>query len=157
MRYSSVLASLFVAGVIGTPVADPAIDYEIKYVEITTTITVSGNPTPEAQPNFDFGPEYAPEPIYIPNVYMPEQDSQPDQQPEPQPEQDFEEVTQDEAPQQDSSRPSAGSPDGDFQSKVLHHHDIHRRNHSAEPLIWSDALASFALQTAQTCVYDHDT
>ena len=163
MRYSSVLATLLVAGVIGKPVADPAIDYDIKYVRVTKTVVVSGDATPEPEYFFDYDhgsdskspgmfiPEPAPvpevidsEPVPLPEIAEPDFDS------ESQPEDDFE------APQGGSSSVS-GSPDGDFQSKVIYHHNIHRKNHTSEDLNWSEALASIALQTAQKCVYEHDT
>ncbi|OAP65040.1 hypothetical protein AYL99_01012 [Fonsecaea erecta] len=40
---------------------------------------------------------------------------------------------------------------------VLRHHNIHRSNHSADPLIWSPSLADTARVIAETCVYGHVT
>ncbi|OAL40605.1 hypothetical protein AYO20_00341 [Fonsecaea nubica] len=40
---------------------------------------------------------------------------------------------------------------------VLRHHNIHRTNHSADPLVWSSSLADTARLIAETCVYGHDT
>jgi uncharacterized protein YkwD len=40
---------------------------------------------------------------------------------------------------------------------ALDHHNIHRANHSAPPLVWDQALADTAMKLAQTCVYGHDT
>ena len=171
MRYSSVVASLFVAGAICNPVADPAIDYKVKIVEITTTVVVSGNPTPESEPEF-----FDPEPAYIPYVYLPEDNVQsaPDFQPEQnfvpdfQPEQDFqpeEPVEIDPVPEPESEpefetddepQQVSGSADGDFQARVLFHHNIHRANHSAPEIEWDESMASFAAQTAQSCIYGHD-
>ena len=42
-----------------------------------------------------------------------------------------------------------------YQGLVLQHHNIHRSNHSANPLVWNDTLANYAEQTAKTCVYAH--
>ncbi|KIW34537.1 uncharacterized protein PV07_01314 [Cladophialophora immunda] len=40
---------------------------------------------------------------------------------------------------------------------VLRHHNIHRSNHSADPLVWSSSLADTARVIAETCVYGHVT
>jgi uncharacterized protein YkwD len=45
---------------------------------------------------------------------------------------------------------------GDYVSTALYHHNVHRANHSASDLSWDDTLASYALNTAQTCVFAHD-
>jgi uncharacterized protein YkwD len=37
----------------------------------------------------------------------------------------------------------------------LHHHNIHRANHSAPDLTWSDSLAATAQKIGETCVYAH--
>lgn len=169
MRYSSVLASLFVAGVIGKPIADPAVDYDVKVVKVTKTITISGDATPEPQfkldsdheHNYGFdlqradGPSFfIPEPAPIPDVI----DSEPVPLPKV-PDSDFssEPIEEDEPPQNEGSSSVSGSPDGDFQSRVLYHHDIHRVNHSASGISWSDTLASIAQETAERCIYEHDT
>jgi uncharacterized protein YkwD len=39
----------------------------------------------------------------------------------------------------------------------VYHHNIHRVNHSAPALSWSDSLASYAAQAAGRCVFEHDT
>lgn len=179
MYYSSVLASLFVAGVIGKPIADPAVDYDVKVVKVTKTITMSGDATPEPhykidsdrehnfEHNFDFDFQrddessiFIPEPAPIPEVI----ESEPVPLPEV-PESDFsfepveeaEPVEDSEPSQNEGSSSVSGSPDGDFQDKVLYHHDIHRVNHSASGISWSDTLASIAQETAERCIYEHDT
>lgn len=43
-----------------------------------------------------------------------------------------------------------------YKSLVLHHHNIHRRNHSAEDLVWDDTMAKYAEIVAKTCVYGHN-
>lgn len=44
----------------------------------------------------------------------------------------------------------------DYASTALYHHNIHRANHSAPAMTWSDAHASYAAQTARSCVFKHD-
>ncbi|KAL8996180.1 MAG: hypothetical protein Q9169_004246 [Polycauliona sp. 2 TL-2023] len=66
------------------------------------------------------------------------------------------------APEQKASPPAQSSgASGEvgtegYKSAVLEHHNIHRSNHSADPLQWDDTLASYAEQVAKKCVYDHD-
>lgn len=43
-----------------------------------------------------------------------------------------------------------------YNALALAHHNIHRRNHSAPDLIWSDQLAYTASKIANSCVYAHD-
>jgi outer membrane biosynthesis protein TonB len=45
----------------------------------------------------------------------------------------------------------------DFQSTALYHHNVHRFNHSAGALEWSDEHAQYAETLAKTCVFEHDT
>ncbi|KAK3053216.1 hypothetical protein LTR09_005842 [Extremus antarcticus] len=62
-----------------------------------------------------------------------------------------------------SSKPQPGYPNppkpGTFNYKntVLHHHNIHRANHSAPALTWSADLASTAAKIASSCIYGHNT
>ncbi|KAI1778863.1 PR-1-like protein [Hypoxylon cercidicola] len=44
----------------------------------------------------------------------------------------------------------------DFISAALSQHNIHRSNHSAPDVTWSDKLAGYAANTAATCVFKHD-
>jgi hypothetical protein len=39
---------------------------------------------------------------------------------------------------------------------ILEAHNVHRRNHSAVDIAWSDVLATVAGETAASCVYAHD-
>ncbi|EEY16153.1 conserved hypothetical protein [Verticillium alfalfae VaMs.102] len=43
-----------------------------------------------------------------------------------------------------------------MQSAALEAHNIHRLNNSAPALEWGSDYAGYALQTAQTCVFEHD-
>lgn len=40
---------------------------------------------------------------------------------------------------------------------ILRHHDVHRANHSAPALAWSDSLAGTAQSIAETCIFQHNT
>ena len=44
-----------------------------------------------------------------------------------------------------------------YKALVLQHHNIHRRNHSAPDLTWSDQLAQYAETTAKTCKWGHSS
>jgi uncharacterized protein YkwD len=61
------------------------------------------------------------------------------------------------APTVAAAAPAKQAPSsGDYVSTALYHHNVHRANHSASDLSWDDSLASYALNTAQTCVFAHD-
>ncbi|KAJ5091709.1 SCP-like extracellular protein [Penicillium alfredii] len=44
-----------------------------------------------------------------------------------------------------------------YQHNVLYSHNVHRSNHSANSLEWSDSLAHSAHDLAKDCVYQHNT
>ena len=44
----------------------------------------------------------------------------------------------------------------DYKDQCLTHHNIHRTNHSAPALTWSDSLASTAQKIASSCKFEHD-
>ncbi|KIW87842.1 uncharacterized protein Z519_11426 [Cladophialophora bantiana CBS 173.52] len=44
-----------------------------------------------------------------------------------------------------------------YNDAILQAHNVHRRNHSAADLTWSDNLATIAAQIAASCVYAHNT
>lgn len=59
-----------------------------------------------------------------------------------------------------SSAPASSASDAkpsDYISRALHHHNIHRANHSAPAVTWSDELAETAQNIANSCRYEHDT
>lgn len=43
-----------------------------------------------------------------------------------------------------------------YESTALKFHNIHRTNHSSSDLAWNSTLAKFALETAKTCIFEHD-
>merc|ERR1711967_140713 len=49
------------------------------------------------------------------------------------------------------------SPVSSYENRVLLHHNVHRANHSAADLSYSNELANVAQQIASSCVYAHDT
>ncbi|MCJ1428323.1 hypothetical protein MMC29_006232 [Sticta canariensis] len=60
----------------------------------------------------------------------------------------------------DTQPPTTFVPDLDttshvYKALVLQHHNIHRRNHSAPDLTWSDEMAQYAETTAKTCKWGH--
>ena len=42
-----------------------------------------------------------------------------------------------------------------YQGLSKQHHDIHRKNHSMDPLAWNDTLFEYAKETAKSCIYGH--
>ncbi|RKF74622.1 putative scp-like extracellular protein [Golovinomyces cichoracearum] len=44
----------------------------------------------------------------------------------------------------------------DYEATTIERHNAHRFNHSSIELTWNKTLASFALETAKTCVFAHD-
>ncbi|TQS35751.1 hypothetical protein Golomagni_03818 [Golovinomyces magnicellulatus] len=44
----------------------------------------------------------------------------------------------------------------DYELTTIERHNAHRFNHSSIELTWNKTLASFALETAKTCVFAHD-
>jgi len=44
-----------------------------------------------------------------------------------------------------------------YMATILRHHNVHRANHSAADLVWDATMATYALATAQSCTYAHDS
>ncbi|KAL2144757.1 hypothetical protein VTI28DRAFT_8603 [Corynascus sepedonium] len=45
----------------------------------------------------------------------------------------------------------------DYASTAVYHHNVHRFNHSASALSWSEEHAEYAKTLAERCVFEHDT
>jgi len=45
----------------------------------------------------------------------------------------------------------------DYENMVLFHHNIHRANHSADPLTWNQTLADSAHALASGCLFNHNS
>ena len=52
---------------------------------------------------------------------------------------------------------SGAKPTNHYQETLLYNHNVHRSNHSAPSLGWSDKLQASAHKLAAGCVYKHDT
>jgi len=61
-----------------------------------------------------------------------------------------------EAPTSTKASSSSNAKPTGYQGMVLHHHNIHRQNHSAPDIAWSDSLAATAQKIGETCVYAHN-
>jgi uncharacterized protein YkwD len=58
--------------------------------------------------------------------------------------------------QQPAASPAPAGPVGtDFKSVALHHHNVHRANHSSPEMTWDDQLADLAAQYAKECNMAH--
>lgn len=121
--------------------------------ESTTSSEVS---TTSAEPTTSAPPPPA-ETTPPPAPVIPEQPAVPAFVPEAPPLREFvpEPVVQ--APAQQAPAPVQQAPsNGDYESTMLYHHNVHRSNHSAPSLVWSSTLASYAAQSASKCVFEHD-
>ncbi|KAK5739876.1 hypothetical protein LTR17_004972 [Elasticomyces elasticus] len=58
-----------------------------------------------------------------------------------------------------SSAPASSAASGpltEYSAIAVHHHNIHRANHTSPDIKWDDTLASTAADIAASCVYAHD-
>lgn len=80
--------------------------------------------------------------------------------PEPEPEPTTSEAAPEPAPttSEPAPEPTPDEPSGlgEYEDLMLHHHNIHRANHSAPALSWDATLATYASNTAKGCVFEHD-
>lgn len=161
MKYSALLAGLCLSGALASPVGRRAMVTDVNVVTTTVYVT-DGEPAPTTPPapgNFaQVGdpangdgdvPKDKPAPPPSSSAPPPPPPSTPTPTPTPTPEPEPEPSS--------SPEPSHPPPTDDYQSKVLDQHNIHRSNHSASPLTWSDDLESSAKQLAESCVYGHNT
>ncbi len=56
-----------------------------------------------------------------------------------------------------TTQAAAAAQPTDYISTALYHHNVHRFNHSAAALEWSDEHAGYAQTLANTCNFAHDT
>ena len=59
--------------------------------------------------------------------------------------------------EQPTNTGSSGSTPTSYQEITVYHHNLHRQNHSAPNIEWSDSLAQSAATIAASCVYAHNT
>ncbi|KAM0281468.1 hypothetical protein ACHAQH_003498 [Verticillium albo-atrum] len=169
MKSSIVLAVASAAMALGAALDKRAMEtvWDIEYV----TVTVTAGQAPAATPGNFFPekpkkPEEAPAPVFSPVKPEPTPEPQPEPAPEPQPEPAPEpeptpEAAPEPAPEPEQPKTTAEAAPtaptgGDMQESALYAHNIHRQNHSAPAMEWGSDYAGYALQTAQTCVFEHD-
>jgi hypothetical protein len=141
MRFSTLtLVTVHAMLATATPLAKRKLVTEYKTKCVTDFVYPDGSPARG----------HHSEPTEMPEVYYHAEEKQAD--PEPQP--NYQPVAvQAEAP----SSGSYSDPGDDFVGNCLYQHNIHRHNHSAPDVTWSESLASAAQQLANTCNYGHDT
>lgn len=108
-------------------------------VEPTSVPAPPPAPKPKPKPSTTTLP-----PVVVEPSPEPEPEPEPAPEPEPQPE-----------PEPEPEGPE-NSGLGEYEDVMLHHHNIHRSNHSAPALNWDSTLAKYALNTAKSCVFKHD-
>jgi len=170
MRSSTFLTAAFAIGALASPILKRDVVTEYEYVTDVVYVTAGAEPTvaavstptphyggyphshhhPKPSSKSSVAPAPPPStPAYTPTptpAYTPAPVSTPAYTPEP--------VS---TPEPEPSAPSGGYPTGDdYQSIVVRHHNVHRANHSAPALEWSDELASIANDIGKSCVYKHD-
>ncbi|CAK1361800.1 hypothetical protein CB0940_02871 [Cercospora beticola] len=154
---STLISAAFAAGALAVPAQAPAgygapqVDvqtaYDVVYKTEIVTVTAGGQPpayTPESKPTH-YGHK-SKKPVTTTQEAAPPAYTPPTYEPAPKPE----------TPAPAPSTPS-GPASGSYADICLHHHNIHRANHSAPALVWSDELAATAKKIADTCVYEHNT
>ncbi|KAL1893085.1 hypothetical protein Cpir12675_004276 [Ceratocystis pirilliformis] len=148
---------------------------KVDKVLTTTTTWTTAYPvvyeTPAPAPVYEPAPSEA-EPVYVP-TQAPEPVNVPTQEPEPvyapvktpkpvyapieEPEPVYAPVKTPEAPVSSTPASTDNNYGGSSESQAsLSSHNIHRQNHSASALAWDENLASYALTSAQKCVFEHD-
>ena len=162
---SGIIAAAFAATAIAVPLQERAVVYDtaVEMVYVTDYVTVTANgaaPTQEAASNdnnyhFGHGHHW---------WHGPEKQHTKEPAPAPEPEPTTSEIAPtttawQPAPTSEApAQPTASAPaSGSYQDTVLHHHNIHRANHSAPDIQWSSSLASTAQKIAASCNYAHNT
>ncbi len=169
MRSAALVATALVAGVLASPMAKPqnvVIDWEI--VTVYQTITITGEP-PARTPAPTFASSRVEEPKVVESnvaeviVEEPKYEEPVVEEPvfeEPKYEEPvieepvIEEPVVEEPKYEAAPEMNYGS---DYKGSCLKHHNLHRANHSANPLEWDDGLAATAQRIGETCVYAHNT
>lgn len=139
---------------------------ETSWVMEYYTVTVTG--TESAKPTLFWGQKHRPDTTSNPVVVVTVTPEAPAPEPTtPQPTVVVVTETAKAAPEPTSQKPveqapapsasPAPAPAGDdYASVAVERHNIHRSNHSAPEVTWSDRLAGYALKTASTCKMVHD-
>lgn len=147
---SAILAAAFAAGALAVPfqgekravVTDTKVD--IVYVTDITTVTVDGPAPSPANNNFwgHFHGQHHASPVTT-DAWQPAPTE-----------------TSSPPPSKSNGGSGASAPAGavptSYSEIVVVAHNLHRKNHSAPDIAWSDDLASSAATIAASCVYAHN-
>lgn len=128
-----------------TPSPEPVAEAVVPSVNPGVFVEV---PSPEPTPAPT--PEPTPEPVVV-------EAAAPEPTPEPTPEPAVVEAAPVVETAPVAAAASVGEAPTDYKSAVLYHHNVHRSNHSAPALTYSDELASYAATLVSRCVFAHDT
>lgn len=155
---SALIAAAFAAGVLAIPFHERRAeagsygpDVDVVYVTAVVTVTADEEApayTPEVK---HYGHNFPSQPQ--PPAYTPE--------PEPTPPEAAPEAPPSYEPPVESTPappPAAPGPpkSGGYEDTCLYRHNLHRANHSAPDLTWSDDLKNTAKKIAETCKYEHN-
>lgn len=141
-----------------TPMVTPAAALEKRklYTEYEVK-TVTHYVYPDGSPADGYN---KPEPTEKPYVYYHHEEEKKKpaepQYKEPEPENHGDDYGKQQGGNQGGS-PNYADPGNDFVQNSLYHHNVHRANHSAPDVSWSQSLASAAQQLADSCNYGHNT
>ncbi|EEH41494.1 hypothetical protein PAAG_03057 [Paracoccidioides lutzii Pb01] len=152
MRSSIILNAILVSASIANPIQRRAYATDVTIVTVTEYVIAGNQPTPT--PNPDNAAVQADPKNQKPKYTKPEPEPEPEPQPQPQP--SYEQEPAPPVAKPKPSTPPTPSYGTDYKSLVLKHHNIHRANHSAPSLTWSDSMESYALTLANRCVFKHD-
>ncbi|KAL2884180.1 hypothetical protein SGCOL_000119 [Colletotrichum sp. CLE4] len=174
MKSSIVLAATGAVLAMGAAIDPRAMETVLDITYVTVTVT-EGVPieTPAATPSSSLPPKVeetpAPAPVFSTittkrRSRTPKASTTPTPTPEPvveQPVASEPAASSSAAPvasvvETTQSTPSTAATVSDLQTAAIDSHNIHRSNHSAPALTWDADLASYALITAKTCVFEHD-
>jgi len=148
MRFAAVAAGLLVAGAHAWPfearAAQPKVVTVTHVVDVYTTVTKGAAP---AVATVAAAAAAAPPPKIITvtstTTVMPTATAAPPAPP---------------APVASNLPPKNPNPTyAKFIQWTLDHHNVHRANHSAPPLVWDQSLANSALDVAKLCIWKHNT
>ncbi|KAJ3938663.1 uncharacterized protein N0V96_011393 [Colletotrichum fioriniae] len=149
MKSSIVLAATGAVLAMGAAIDPRAMEtvFDVTYVTVTVTEGVPVE-TPAATPSSSLPPKVEETPAPAPPVVEQPVASEPAASSSAAPVTSVVETTQ--------STPSTAATVSDLQTAAIDAHNNHRSNHSAPALTWDADLASYALITAKTCVFEHD-
>lgn len=160
---STLVAAAFAAGALAVPFNEKRANapqgyggnvetaYDVVYVTNVVTVTANGD-----------APAYTPEAKHYGHKHKKPVTTTQEAAPVYTPETTYEAPASTyEAPAESSPSSSPSTPAGpasdSYADTCLYHHNLHRANHSAPALTWSDSLAATAQKIADSCVYAHDT